>query len=68
MGSSDALNLVETGLGLGVSLLFTGMALKMTSDMTNNLIGTTKKRGVNFFGSDLPAPQRRAAKNIKKHK
>lgn len=43
--SSDAIGLAETGIGIGASLLFTGMMLNYTKDMTDKLIEQGKKQG-----------------------
>lgn len=44
--ASDAIGLAETGIGLGVSVLFAGMAMKMTKDMMDPLIEKGKKQNV----------------------
>lgn len=43
--ASDAIGLAETGIGLGASLLFVGMALNFTKDMTDKMIDQGKKQG-----------------------
>lgn len=65
MDSSDVTGLVETGIGLGATLLFTGMMINATQNMTNNLIKKGKK--VDFFS--YPSPNKPSTtKNLKKRK
>jgi hypothetical protein len=69
MDAGDATGLLGTAVGLGAGLLFTGMMLNYTKDMTEQMIDKGKKQG----RGQRKAPKRRqtqpnffSAKNLNK--
>lgn len=63
MDIDGATDLIGTAVGLGAGVLFAGMALKFTNDMTKQLIEDGKKQGRKRRKTTA---KRKTTKNIKR--
>ena len=69
-GAGDATGLLGTAVGLGATLLFTGMLIKQTQHMTDKLIDDGKKQGKKTTqkrkSSSKKGSKKKTTKNINK--
>jgi len=65
-GAGDATGLLGTAVGLGATLLFTGMLIKQTQHMTDKLIDDGKKQGKKTTQKRKSKSKKKTTKNINK--